>query len=91
MSGPDPTEKKNGAMLWMLGIAAVIVIGATMQDRPITIAAGDDPQSISTPVTGLDAKRTPKYEQRTPEMRSRPVPLSEPPPRLSYNGWSVPQ
>jgi hypothetical protein len=98
MSGSDPTEKKSGAMIWLLGIVVVIVIGATMREKPITIAAGDDPPSISTPATGFDPSRTSMREQgareqvmRSAGSRSGTVPLGQPAPQLSYNGWSVPQ
>ncbi len=89
MSGSNPKEKNGRAMIWFLGTVAVLMVGATMQDRPITIAASDNPASISTPVTGIVASPRSMQEQRT---RS----VSLPPPAQSgtqifYGGWGVPK
>jgi hypothetical protein len=89
MSGSEPKEKRRGAMIWFFGIVAVIVFGVTMQDKPITIAASDNPPSISTPVTGSDASGTLMHE-RANNSGSRPPPI-QPGAQIFYGGWSVPQ
>jgi hypothetical protein len=84
MSGSEQ-EKPRSALIWCLGVAAVVV-GAAMQDRPITIAASDNSPSISTPVTGIDVRRA--QEQRT---KSASLPPGEQPgTQIFYGGWSVP-
>jgi hypothetical protein len=81
MSGSEPIEKNGRATIWFLAIVAVIVFGTMLQDKPITIAASDNPPSISTPVRGFDAKQTSMYEQ----------PLSQPGSQLFFGGWNEPQ
>jgi hypothetical protein len=86
MSGSDP-EKHTNAPIWFAGAVALVAVGAAMQDRPITIAASDNPPSISTPVTGIDARRA--QEQRTKSVS--PPPGAQPGTQIFYGGWSVHQ
>lgn len=58
MSGSDLKEKQRRAPIWFLGIGVGAILGAVMQDKPITIAASDNPATISTPVTANDVSRT---------------------------------
>ncbi len=100
MSGSDPKENKSGAAIWFLGIvAAIIVVGAMMQDKPIIIAAADNPPSISMPVTGFDSSRT-SLDQRgmreqgphEPARKSGSLaPFGQPGTQIYYGGWNVPQ
>jgi hypothetical protein len=100
MSDSNPEQKKSGATIWLLGIVVVIiVIGATMQDRPIIIAAADNPPSISTPITGFEPSR---MSQRELGMRERamheqgrksgsPPPFGQPGTQIYYGGWNPSQ
>jgi hypothetical protein len=99
MSGSDPKENRSGAAIWLLGLVVVIVIGATMRDNPITIAAADDPPSISAPVTGFDPGRRSAHEQamheqgmheRVRKSDSLP-PFGQPGTQIYYGGWNGPQ
>jgi hypothetical protein len=88
MSGSDPKEKQWRTPIWFLGVAVGAILVAVMQDKPITIAASDNPPTISTPVTANDIGRTP-IQQRT---RSESVAPSGPPgTQIFYGGWIVPR
>jgi hypothetical protein len=87
MSDSGPNEKHGSATIWFLAILVVGVVGAAMQDKPIVIAATDNPPSISTPVTGLDANRTSMQRTRSGSLPP-PAPAGT---QIFYGGWSVPQ
>jgi hypothetical protein len=74
MSGLDPN-----ARIWFSVIIALIVVGATMQNRPINIAASDNPPSISTPVDSFNEanrmlveERRAAFGTRTPDVYEAP-------------------
>jgi hypothetical protein len=56
VSGSEPKETYATAKIWFAVCIALIVAGAMMQNRPATIAASDDPPSISTPVNSFRAR-----------------------------------
>jgi hypothetical protein len=95
MSASDPIEKHgNATVVTVLGIIGLIVCGTMMmRDRPITIAANDDPPRLSTPVDAFnaanrisnhEAKRASTAEQQT----ETEAPQAQP--EIFYRGWTVP-
>jgi hypothetical protein len=71
---------------------ALIVARAMMQNRPATIAASDDPPSISTPVNSFNeanrANRT-SMEERRAAIGSQ-SPDAQAGPQIFYRGGAVP-
>jgi hypothetical protein len=104
---PDsiPEPKKGGATIWLLGsVFVIIVVGATVQERTIIIAAADSPPSISTPATGSEPSRTSQrelgmreqaiHEQAMHEQGRKsgpPPPFGQPGTQIYYGGWNPPQ
>jgi hypothetical protein len=83
MSGLDPN-----ARIWFSVIIALIVVGATMQSRPINIAASDNPPSISTPVDSFNEGNRMSVEERRADLGSR-TPDVYAAPQIFYRGGNV--
>jgi hypothetical protein len=97
MPASDPNEKHGSTtVVTVLGIIGLIVCGTMMvREEPITIAANDDPPTLSTPVeeseatkraSNNSAERTPTTEQRI----KTEVPQAQPDSQIFYRGWTVP-
>jgi hypothetical protein len=90
MSGSHPKGKNATAKIWC-AVIALIVVGATMQNRPITIAASDTPPSISTPVNSFnEANRMPMEERRAAIGSQVPDAQAGPHNQIFYRGGAVP-
>jgi hypothetical protein len=88
MSGSDAKGKYGAARIWLSVIIALIVAGATMQDRPITIAASDNPPSISTPVKSFDGPNRMSMEERRATVGSQTSDVYAAP-QIFYRGGAV--
>jgi hypothetical protein len=65
MSGADPSQKHPRPMIWFLGILVLVVVGTMLRDKPINIAASDNPPSISTPIDRFNEANATIHERRT--------------------------
>jgi hypothetical protein len=97
MSASDPNEKHGSAtVVTVLGIIGLIVCGTMMmREKPITIAANDDPPRLSTPVEAPEAAKRASNNSAerasTTEQRSETEALqAQPESQIFYRGWTVP-
>jgi hypothetical protein len=88
MSRSDPCGKYGAATIWALVIIA-LVIGSTLQNRPITIAASDNPPSISTPVNSFNRANLISMEERRAAIGSQ-MTNAHAAPQIFYRGGSIP-
>jgi hypothetical protein len=89
MPDADPNQKHPRPMIWVLGVIAVVVVGTLMRDKPINIAASDNPPSISTPIDRFNEANATIHERRT--KIGEEAPLARPSTQLFYGGWTLPR
>jgi hypothetical protein len=89
MSGSEPKGKYGVATIGFLVVIAFVIVGATIQNRPITIAASDNPPSISTPVSSFIEADRKSMEERRATIGSS-TPNAHEAPQIFYRGGAVP-
>jgi hypothetical protein len=89
MSGSDQNGKHQSATIWFLCIIAFILVAATMWDQPITVAASDNPPSISTPVKGFNEANGMSMGERRAAIDAQ-TPDVHPDSQIFYRGGNLP-
>jgi hypothetical protein len=89
MSGADPSQKHARPMIWFLGILVLVVVGTMLRDKPINIAASDNPPSISTPVNSFNEANRMSMEERRVDIAPQ-IPDAQAGPQIFYRGGAVP-
>jgi hypothetical protein len=89
MPGSESKGKYATAKIWFAVCIALIVAGPTMKNRPITIAASDNPPSISTPVNSFNEANRMSMEERRVDIAPQ-IPDAQAGPQIFYRGGAVP-